>query len=131
MDTTYLKIHCCGCGGEVTAKLVTGKDVYPHRKDLATLPFWMCEGCSNYVGCHYKTKERLKPLGNIPTKELRIARQHIHKILDNVWQTGKTSRSGVYKTLSAELGYEYHTAKLTCVEEARTVFRLIKSLWYG
>jgi hypothetical protein len=35
-------------------------------------------------------------------------------------------RKEFYGRLSADLGWEYHTAKIRSVEEARTVYRLLQ-----
>lgn len=121
-------IYCCGCKTEISARLTTGKEVYPHRDDLFNLPFWKCDICKNYVGCHHKTAERTKPLGNIPTKELKSARQHIHKILDPLWKNKIMPRGKVYGIISEKLGYSYHTAEIKTVEEARKVYAIVKEL---
>lgn len=124
-----MTIYCCGCGKDVEARLTDGREVYPHRSDLGDLPFWKCDGCGNHVGCHWKTKNRTRPLGNIPTKELKNARQHIHRILDPIWQSGKMPRGKVYARLARELGLkEYHTAEIKTLEEARRVYRLVREM---
>ena len=120
------EIFCCGCGVKVVARLTDGREIYPHRKDLYSLPFWKCDRCRNYVGCHHKTKNRTQPLGCIPTPELKNARNHIHKLLDPIWKTGKMGRRELYAKLTEELGWKYHTAKIRSVEEAREVYRLVK-----
>lgn len=122
-------IYCCGCKTEVSARLTDGKEVYPHRNDLFYLPFWKCDTCNNYVGCHHKTKERTKPLGNIPTKELKSARQHIHKILDPLWKNKIMPRGKVYALIAKAMGIEqYHTAEIKTMEEARRVYAIVKEL---
>lgn len=77
-----MKIHCCECGNDVDARLTDGREIYPHRLDLFSLPFWKCDKCKNFVGCHHKTKYRTKPLGCIPTPEIKNARKQIHSLLD-------------------------------------------------
>lgn len=124
-----MKIYCCGCGAEVDARLTNGKEIYPHRYDLQKLPFWRCDSCSNYVGCHHKTSTPTKPLGHIPTDELRKARLHIHALVDPLWQSGKMSRDEVYKKISEKLGYVYHTANLKTLEEAREVWKVVRSVY--
>ena len=124
--TEHKLIRCCGCSKKVEARLTDGSEIYPHRKDLSKLPFWKCDACNNYVGCHYKTKDRTRPLGNIPTKEIRSARQHIHKILDPLWKNGKHNRKEIYKIISDKLGWNYHTAMIRSVDEAREVYKIIK-----
>lgn len=121
-------IYCCGCGIKVDARLTDGREIYPHRPDLAKLPFWKCDACGNYVGCHYKTKQRTRPLGNIPTKELREARQHIHKILDPIWMNGGAGRNEIYDKISKAVGWKYHTANIRTVEEAREVYKIVKEI---
>jgi len=114
-------LYCCGCEKRVFAVLTYGKSIYPHRRDLARTPFWRCETCTNFVGTHYKSRLRAKPLGCIPTPEIRALRREIHAILDPIWQTGNLSRPQIYKCLSEELGYSYHTAEIRTVFEARKV----------
>lgn len=120
-------IWCCGCNADVLARLTSGREIYPHRADLSRLPFWRCDGCGNFVGCHHKTRDRTRPLGCIPTPEIKNARQHIHRILDPLWQSGRADRSEVYKQLAAALGkQEYHTAEIRSVEEARQVYAAVR-----
>jgi hypothetical protein len=121
-------LYCCGCVEEVQARLTNGYEIYPHRKDLFNIPFWRCDSCGNFVGCHYKTKNRTAPLGCIPTKELKKARMHIHEILDPLWKSGKFKRNALYKKLTVEFGWSYHTAKIRTVEEARDIYRFILNL---
>ena len=119
-------IYCCSCSKEINARLTDGKEIYPHRTDLHSLPFWKCDDCKNFVGCHHKTKDRTKPLGCIPTKELKNARQHIHAILDPIWKNGKISRVDIYKMISKHIGREYHTAEIRTIEEARDIYRFVR-----
>ena len=123
-----MNIHCCGCNQKVNARLTDGREIYPHRSDLATLPFWKCDTCGNFVGCHHKTKNRTRPLGCIPTPEIKKARQHIHALLDPLWQSVKRKRSArtrIYNAISEKLGWSYHTANIRSIEEAREVYRVI------
>ena len=111
-----LGIYCSGCGDIVAARLTDGAEVYPHRTDLHDLPFWVCDACKNYVGCHHKTKNRTRPLGVISTPELRDARRHIHSALDPLWKEGFMERKSTYKYLSKALGREYHTGELKDID---------------
>lgn len=122
-----MNIFCCECASEVTARLTDGREIYPHRPDLATLPFWKCLKCSNYVGCCYKTADRTRPLGCIPNATIRNARQHIHKLIDPVWKSGRITREVIYQHLSEMMGSEYHTANIRTIEEARAVYRIAKN----
>lgn len=125
-------IYCCGCKKEVYARLTSGREIYPHRDDLYDLPFWKCEECGCYVGCHHKTSERTKPLGNMPTKEIRAVRMAIHRILDPMWMNagrGKDrmiARARIYNKISSEIGYQYHTGEIKTVEEAKRVYRIVE-----
>jgi len=124
---SILEIRCCGCGGEkIKARLTDGGEIYPHRKDLHGLPFWKCDACGNFVGCHYKTKNRTQPLGCIPTPELKKARQHIHQLLDPIWESGKMKRKELYAAISERIGWKYHTAQIRSVEEAREIYRIVR-----
>ena len=108
--------------------MTDGEEIYPHRNDLASLPFWKCDACNNFVGCHHKTEDRTRPLGCIPTPDIKNARKHIHGILDPLWKSGKISRKAIYKLLSDEFGRKYHTANIRSIEEARQVYKSIKSI---
>ena len=117
------RIHCCGCGGEVDARLTDGGEIYPHRPDLRRLPFWRCDACGNYVGCHHKTKNHTEPLGCIPTAELKEARKKLHALIDPIWQSGKMGRRDLYEAISRDVGWNYHTAKTRTIDEARAAYR--------
>jgi hypothetical protein len=99
------------------------KEIYPHRPDLYSLPFWRCDACKNFVGCHHKTQNRTAPLGCIPTPELKNARMHLHALIDPIWQSGKMKRRAVYEAISKEVGWNYHTAKTRSVGEARAAYK--------
>lgn len=121
-------IWCCGCAADVRARLTSGREVYPHRPDLSKLPFWKCDGCGNHVGCHYKTKNRTNPLGNIPTPELRTARQHIHRVIDPIWKGKRMSRGKLYAIISEKIGRQYHTGEIKTLDEAREVYRIATAI---
>jgi hypothetical protein len=119
-------IRCLGCDKErVEARLTNGAEIYPHRKDLNDLPFWKCDDCGNFVGCHHKTSDRTKPLGCIATPEIKNARKHIHALLDPLWSGSKTSRTKIYQMITDKIGWKYHTANIRTIEEARNVYRII------
>ena len=124
----YMRIYCCGCKKDVNARLTDGREIYLHRPDLYALPFWRCDDCKNFVGCHHKTGNPTEPLGCIPTAEIKNARRHIHALIDPIWQSGKMQRSALYAEISKRAGWGYHTAKIRSIDEARTVYREIKKL---
>lgn len=119
-------IYCCGCGCDIQARLTNGKEVYPHRLDLHSLPFWKCDLCKNFVGCHHKSARRTKPLGNIPTFEIKLYRKEIHRIMDPLWMSGRISRSAIYKMIGKHIGRNYHTGEIKSVEEAQRVLGFVK-----
>lgn len=118
-------IWCCACGRDVEARRANGAEIYPLRPDLADLLFWVCPTCGNHVGTH---KGTCAPLGNIPTPELAKARRHIHAIADPLWRSGRIGRDDLYAKLSERLGWQYHTAKLRTIEEARTAWRAVRQI---
>lgn len=122
------KIYCCGCSKKVTAILTNGREVYPHRPDLSEIPFWKCETCGNYVGCHHKTANPTQPLGNIPTQEIRSARRRIHCILDPIWKSGAMTRREVYARVSTAIGYPYHSGEIKTLEEANKIQKILEDL---
>lgn len=122
-------IFCCSCEKDVRARLTNGGEIYPHRRDLKRLPFWRCDACGSFVGCHHKTKERTKPLGCMPTPEIRSARREIHSILDPLWQSGQIARGELYRRLRSVIGREYHTAEIRSIDEARVVLSAIRAIW--
>jgi hypothetical protein len=122
-------LWCCGCGQAVTVRLTDGSEIYPHRRDLYSLPFWKCDACKNFVGCHHKTKDRTKPLGCVPTPEIKRERQRIHRILDPVWKSRRMTRKQAYQAMAKALGRsEYHTAELSSIEECRDAYRAAQRL---
>lgn len=123
------KIFCCGCQSSIEARLTDGAEIYPHRKDLSRLPFWKCDTCKNFVGCHHKTKNRTRPLGCIPTPAIKKIRSSIHAVLDPLWKSGRFNRSVLYSDIAHVLGLEeYHTAELRSVEQANEAYRVISEI---
>jgi hypothetical protein len=116
-------IGCIECGKYVQARLTNGKEIYPHRQDLSDIPYWKCDTCGNYVGCHYKSRTPTKPLGIIATKSIYRFRKRIHDRLDPLWQAELITRGQAYKYLSKHLGYEYHTGMIARIEEAKKVYQ--------
>ncbi len=123
-----MNIYCCSCEDEIEARLTNGIEIYPHRSDLAKLPFWKCDCCNNFVGCHHKTKNRTQPLGCIPTPEIKKHRQALHGIIDPVWKDGRMKRSELYKLISKKLGFKYHTGSLKSLDECRAAYKAIEEI---
>lgn len=125
-----MKIYCCGCSRKVAARLTTGKELYPRRDDLHAFHFWICDTCKNFVGTHHKAdKNKDKPLGCIPTPELKNARKHIHRILDPLWKRGHFHRSKLYAMIAKRIKRKkFHTAEIRTVPEARIIYKVIKQI---
>jgi hypothetical protein len=123
-----MKIYCCECKKDVDARLTDGREIYPNRKDLFILPFWKCDVCGNYVGCHHKTENRTKPLGVIPNKLIREYRKMIHNVIDPLWKNKTMNRKKIYNEISNQLGYEYHTAELKTTEECKKVIEIVNGI---
>lgn len=124
-------IFCLNCDAEIQARLTNGAEVYPHRRDLAHLPFWKCDGCKQHVGCHHKAKPKngkpdTTPLGVIATPALRHARIRLHQdLIDPLWQSKRIKRGHLYNLISLEFGRPYHSAELRSLDEARAVWRIV------
>jgi len=121
-------IYCCSCAQDVDARLTDGGEIYPHRSDLSALPFWKCDTCGNFVGCHHKTDKPTRPLGVIPTPEIKRARSHIHQLIDPAWKNGKIKRGKLYAMISKQLGYQYHTGEIKTIEDARNIYRVSRDI---
>lgn len=90
--------HYCG----KLSVLATGKDIYPHRKDLYSLTFFQCKSCDSYVGTHKGTNNI--PLGRLANAELRKAKSYAHIHFDQLWKSKKMKRGDAYKWLADSLG---------------------------
>lgn len=84
------------------ADLVTGREIYPSRRDLVSLKFWACTPCGAYVGCHRDSNNL--PLGRLANGELRTAKRLTHAVFDPLWKNGTMRRAEAYAWLANELG---------------------------
>lgn len=125
-----MELFCIQCNQDSEVSKVTGREVYSHRPDLYNKNFYRCNKCKNFVGCHNQGKST-RPLGCIPNKAMKNARQHIHTILDPIWKNRSAnykSRSQVYREISEAVGYEFHTAELRSIDEARKIYMIVKKI---
>jgi len=126
------RLWCCGCNADVSPRLTNGGEIYPHRPDLKSLPFWKCDTCKNFVGCHHKTKAPTTPLGCIPTPEIKKARQELHLRIDPIWKSGLMTRSALYRSIADRLGVkEYHTAEIRSTSDAANVLTHVNQIAQG
>lgn len=123
-----MKIYCTGCEKDVDARLTDGAERYPHRPDLATIPFWKCDTCGAYVGTHHKTAQRTKPMGTLATPEMLEARKAIHALIDPIWQSGDVPRGKLYAFIKRQIGHNYHTGELRTMDEARQIWKIAAEL---
>ena len=117
-----------GCEQDVEARLTDGAERYPHRPDLAYLPFWTHDECKTWVGCHHKTSKPTQPLGILATPAMFRMRIAIHDLIDPIWKSGYKARGQVYAYIKRELGYDYHTGELRTMEEAQKVWNIAAQL---
>lgn len=121
-----MKIYCCTCRKELDCELVKGDVIYPQRQDLSHLNFYRCPNCKQYIGCHPNS---IKPLGVIPTQEMKKARIIIHSMIDPLWKSGKISRKKLYRLIAKELGIKtYHTGWTRNIKQCRDVYRAVSKV---
>ena len=92
--------NCIECGRK--ARLVGGQRIYPHRRDLYNLKFYLCE-CGAYCGTH---KGTTKALGFPCGPETRRARKQAHASFDPLWKGGKMERREAYSWLAEQLNVD-------------------------
>ena len=120
-----MRLFCVNCNKEINGVLTDGREIYPHRPDLYSKKFWKCPECDNYVGCH---GESTRPLGCIPTEEIKKARIKLHSKFDPLWKSGKISRRNLYKRISTEIGRTFHNGDTRSVEECDIIFKLLEKV---
>ncbi len=89
----------CSCGR--VAELTDGREIYPHRPDLAAVPIWICRPCGARSGCH---KGTTKPTGTLADYATRKARMFAHDAFDRLWRgQGPGRRKTAYQWLQQRL----------------------------
>ncbi len=94
-----LEVLCDYCG--LRARLVTGKEVYPHRADLWSKKIYQCKPCGAHVGTH---EDSGLPLGRLSNAKLRNAKMAAHAAFDPLWKKKRIKREDAYKWLADQLG---------------------------
>lgn len=109
--------------------LVTGKQVYPHRKDLWGKKFYVCHPCDARVGCHGTSE---KPLGRLANAELRAAKSKAHRFFDPLWREHKRfkNRGAAYAWLAKKMNLPMSQCHIGMfnVEQCREVVNWCKRL---
>lgn len=95
------EVICDYCN--IATRLAKGNEIYPHRPDLASLNFYLCDSCGAYVGCH-KNGDGKRPLGRVANAELRKAKSKAHAAFDPLWKSGRMSRGKAYAVLAQYMG---------------------------
>lgn len=103
---------CIECGKLTT--LVDGSRIYPHRADLYSKNYWLCE-CGAYCGCHGTTTQ---PLGYPCGPETRKARSEAHTAFDQLWKSGLMRRASAYKALAEALGMSHRDCHIGMMDAA-------------
>ena len=93
---------------QTDAALVTGREIYPHRKDLADKYFHRCRACDAWVGCHPGTSA---PLGRLADKTLRAWKSAAHAAFDPLWRR-KMEKQGITKAAARSAGYAWLAEQL-------------------
>lgn len=95
-----MKCHRCG----LDAEKVTGKTLYPHRKELHHKRFFRCDPCGAHVGVHESGENKGKPFGKLANFQERKHRIMAHHYFDKVWRNGHMGRHAAYSWLASSLG---------------------------
>jgi hypothetical protein len=91
---------CPYCGNP--ARLVSGREVYPHRRDLAARRYWRCEPCDARTGADWN--KGFAPSGRLADAALRAAHAEAHRAFDPIWKTREMTQGEAYRWLAGELG---------------------------
>ncbi len=97
------QVTCPYC--QADAELTTGKEIYPHRRDLYQLRFWICRPCKAHTGTHKYSKNHA-PKGRLANADLRKARSAAHRAFDPLWRDHGMHRSEAYEWLREAMGWE-------------------------
>lgn len=81
---------------------------------------WKCPHCNNSVGCHKGTN---RPLGCIPSPELRLKRIELYSLMEPLFS--KISKLKLLKLLSEKLGYKFHLHQVKSIKECERVIDLV------
>ncbi|MEC5150900.1 zinc-finger-containing protein [Cryobacterium sp. GrIS_2_6] len=120
ISTNYIVI--CPNDGK-PAPWVENKEKYGRNYGKSYMCYY-CKEHDTYVGCHNNTRQ---PLGSMADEPLRKARMAVHAKIDPLWRVQGHSRKDVYRFISKELGYQYHTGESdinTCNIILKMMFKL-------
>ncbi|MBE8596809.1 zinc-finger-containing protein [Xenorhabdus sp. BG5] len=96
-DSLPAPTECRYCNGTVT--IVSHEDVY--GQSYGNWPWlYICTTCRAYVGMHPFTDI---PLGTLANKEVRAARNSCKRYFEQIWRSGRLTRTEAYHWLAKQL----------------------------
>lgn len=120
------EIYCCKCESIVNAEITFGNEIYPRRPDLSGKLLYRCPICCSSVGTHPDGR----PLGSIPTREIKGIRQKIHAALDPLWKSKRYKRGELYAIIAKQFDLrQYHTGEINSLEFGQRVFEYVCGLY--
>lgn len=99
----------CYCGSSTSIK--SNALIYNGR-EYGNGKIWLCDrfpACRGSVGTHPDGR----PLGIVPTDEVKKLRIKLHAIIDPLWKDNKKKRGSVYGWLNRIMGKEIHMGETT------------------
>ncbi|RAW91466.1 MULTISPECIES: zinc-finger-containing protein [unclassified Photorhabdus] len=97
-DPLPIPVRCRYCCGHIT--IAHHEKIF--GKAYSKWPWlYICTSCCAYVGMHPFTDI---PLGTLADKATRNARLSSKRYFEEIWQSGKLSRTDAYKWLAKRLG---------------------------
>ncbi|MCT8350073.1 DUF3268 family zinc-finger domain-containing protein [Photorhabdus temperata] len=97
-DPLPMPVNCHYCNGDVI--IASHKEVF--GKNYSKWPWlYICTECRAYVGMHPYTDI---PLGYLADKATRNARLSSKRYFEEIWQSGKLTRTDAYRWLARKLG---------------------------
>jgi len=97
-----------------TAQKVSGRIIYPRRKDLHDRLFFYCAKCNAYVGTHKNSGE---PMGTMADGYLRNCRHSTHVFLDRLWMPNTRARTKVYHGLARDMRLPVHKCHIAMFDD--------------
>lgn len=116
---------CPYCGNQ--SQQVGGLHLYPHREDLASRTFYVCDPCDAFVGTHRGTNT---PLGTLANKLLREYRKMAHAAFDPLWREGTYTRGNAYRKLAIAMDLPREDCHIAMfgLDQCKHVIQLCNSL---
>lgn len=121
------KIYCTHCRQEVEAFSTPASSIFGDKFRFKDNIIFVCPNCKNYV----ETSKDLIPLGVIPTKELRKAKNYILSVLNSMLEQKMMTRKEAYLKLSKSVYANRKVFKISDIrdlDEARKVYAAVKKL---